>query len=157
MSTTLPYMSFSDKMKGGGKADNTAKIRRFFVFSTFGEIADVAYQLQDEGEEVVLYVSDNDYKSIGNNMIEKADNWHEYVGKNYVWVVDGCEHANLQDWLRERGEWVVGTNEALSAYENDRQLGQSLFKAAGFNQPESHNFKGSTAFDDAIAFIKANT
>lgn len=157
MSTTLPYMSFSDKMKRGEKPDNTAKVRRFLVYSEFGEIADVAYRLKDEGEEVVLFIQDNDYKSIGRNMVEKIDNWFPCMGRDYIWVIDSCSTAELQDWLRDRGEWVVGTNEALSAYENDRQLGQSLFKAAGFNQPESHNFKGSTAFDDAIAFINANT
>lgn len=147
-------MSFADRMKKKESEDKKEKKdRRFFVFSTFGEIADVAYQLQDEGEEVVLYVPDDEYKTIGNNMIEKADNWHEYVGKQYIWVIDGCENANLQDWLRSRGEWVVGTNEALSEYENDRQLGQELFEKAGFNQPESHEFND---FDEAIAFVQKN-
>lgn len=144
-------MSFADHMKKVDKPSR--KERKFFVFSTFGEIADVAYQLQEEGEQVVLFVSDNDYKSIGENMVEKADNWHEYVGKEYIWVIDGCENANLQDWLRKRGEWVVGTNEALSAYENDRQLGQELFKKAGFAQPESHNF---TDIEEALTFVKEN-
>jgi hypothetical protein len=144
--------NFENQMK---KVDNekVKKDRKFFVFSTFGETADLAYQLQEEGEDVVLYVPNPDYKSIGDGMIEKAENWHEYLGKDYIWVIDGCENAELQDWLRKRGEAVVGTNEALSEYENDRQLGQELFKKAGFKQPFSTNFNGKTAFDDAIQFL----
>ena len=145
--------TFEDKMK---KVDNekVKKDRKFFVFSTYGEIADVAYQLQQEGEDVVLYVPNPDYKSIGDGIVEKAENWHEYLGKDYIWCIDGCENAKLQDWLRKRGEAVVGTNEALSEYENDRQLGQELFKKAGFKQPESHNF---TDFDEAISFVQEHS
>lgn len=127
--------------------------RKFFVFSTFGELHDVAIRLQEEGDEVVLFVPDHDYKSIGDGIVPKADNWHEYLGKGYIWVIDGCENAKLQDWLRAHGEWVVGTNEQMSELEEDRQKGQKWFKEAGFNQPESHNFN---AFDEAMDFVQEN-
>lgn len=127
--------------------------RKFFVFSSYGELLDLAIQLQQEGEQVVLYVPNPDYKAIGDGIVEKATNWHEYLGKEYIFVIDGCENAGLQDWLRKKGEWVVGTNEPMSEYENNRQLGQELFKKAGFHQSESHNF---TDFDDAIEFIQDN-
>lgn len=124
---------------------------KFFVFSTFGELLDVAIALKDEGKEVVLYVPDPDYKKIGEGIVEKAENWHEYVGRGYVWVVDGCENAKLQDWLRAQGESVVGTNEAVSEYENDRQKGQEWFKELGFPQTDSWNF---TDFDEALEHVK---
>ena len=94
---------------------------------------------------------------IGEGIIEKEKNWLQCIGKGYVWVMDGCENAEMQDWLREQGEWVVGTNKAMSDMENDRKKGQDLFKKAGFNQPTSITFEGESAFDEAIDFIKEHT
>lgn len=125
--------------------------RKFFVFSTYGELLDIAIHLKDSKEQIILYVSDGDHKKIGEGIVEKAENWHEYVGKDYIWVMDGCENAKLQDWLRAQGEAVVGTNEALSEYEEDRQKGQEWFKELGFKQPESWNF---TDFDNAIEHVE---
>ena len=68
-------------------------------------------------------------------------------------IIDGCSHGALQDWLRAHGEFVFGGTEAGDKLENDRQLGQKLFKSAGFYQPESKNFKD---FDSALEFIMAN-
>lgn len=130
---------------------NKKSKRKFFVHSTYGELLDIAIQLQNDKEEVIFYVSDPDYKKIGEGIVPKAENWHEYVGKGYIFIVDGCENAKLQDWLREQGESVVGTNVAMSEYEEDRQKGQEWFKDLGFAQPESWNFKD---FDDAIEHVQ---
>lgn len=127
--------------------------RKFFVMSSFGELLDVAITLQEQGEEVILYVPESSYKSIGDGIVPKADSWHEYLSKGYIWLVDGCENAKLQDWLREKGEAVVGTNEVMTAYEEDRQKGQDLFTKMGFKQPDSENF---TDFDEATDFIEEN-
>lgn len=145
--------SFSESLSKNKEQVPTKSKRKFFVLSTYGELLDIAMQLKYEGEEVLLYVPDKEYKSIGDGIVEKAENWHEYTGKDYIFVVDGCENAKLQDWLRENGEVVVGTNEVMTEYEEDRQKGQELFKKAGFKQPDSENF---TDFDDAIDFIEEN-
>lgn len=126
---------------------------KFLFISAFGEILDIAIRVKDEGHKVLFHVTEQDYKKIGDGIVKKSDNWHDYVGKGWIFVVDGCEHARLQDWLRERGESVVGTNESMSEYENDRQKGQKLFKDAGFKQPESKNF---TNIEDCIDFIQEN-
>lgn len=127
----------------------------FLVISVYGEILDIALHLQNiEKQKVVLCITDSEYKKIGEGMIEKTDDWHEYIGKDWTWIIDCCELASLQDWLRDQGEKVVGTNKIMSEYEDNRQKGQELFKEAGFNQPESHNF---TDIDEAIAFVEENS
>lgn len=126
---------------------------KFFVFSTYGELLDLAMHLSEK-YETLFYVQNDNCKDIGNGIVKKADNWHDYLGQEYIWIIDGTENSKLQDWLRKKGEWVVGSNETMSEYEDDRQLGQELFKKAGFNQSESSNF---TDFDDAIDFIKENS
>lgn len=135
-------------------AEKLPKILKFIVISTYGELLDVAIQLEKvEGYDTYFCVLDHDYEKIGDGIVTKEKDWFRCIGKGYIWVIDGCEHADMQDWLREQGEYVVGTNKALSEMEDNRQKGQAWFKKAGFKQPESVNFQGKTAFDDAMKFI----
>lgn len=143
----------NEKSIGIKKFFKTKETRRFFVMSSYGELLDIAIQLQKEGEEVVFYTPEHDFKKIGEGIVPKAENWHEYLSKGYIFVIDGCENAKLQDWLRENGELVVGTNEAMTELEENRQAGQKWFKEIGFKQPDSKNFKD---FDSAIEFISEN-
>ncbi len=125
-----------------------------FFISSFGEILDLAIHLKEvEKKEVLMYIPNGEYSKIGDGIIEKADNWHDYLGQGYIFVIDGCELAGLQDWLRDQGEWVVGTNKIMAEYEDNRQKGQELFKKAGFKQPESQNFK---SIEEAKAHVEAN-
>jgi phosphoribosylamine-glycine ligase len=128
---------------------------KFYIQSEFAELLDLAIHLQDiEKHEVVFAVPNYEYSKIGEGIIENRDTkWWNYLGQGYIFVFDGCAFGNLQDYLREKGELVFGGSEQGDKLENDRQLGQKLFKAAGFYQPESHNFK---SIDDAIKFIHKN-
>lgn len=127
---------------------------KFFIMSSYGELLDIAIHLQDvEGKKVVMYITESEYKKIGDGIVEKAENWHDYLGQGWIFVIDGCEYAHLQDWLREQGENVVGTNKEMSELENNRQDGQEWFKSMGFKQPNSENF---TDIDDALGHVKEN-
>lgn len=128
---------------------------KFLIFSEFGELLDLAMHLKEvENQEVVMHIPHSDYSKIGDGIIEKEANWWNCLGKGYIWVFDGCAHGNLQEWLRSKGELVFGGSEQGDKLENDRQLGQQWFKAAGFKQPESKNFK---SIDDAVRFVRKNT
>jgi phosphoribosylamine-glycine ligase len=127
---------------------------KILIFSEFGELLDLAMHLKEiEKHEVLMHIPESEYKKIGDGIIEKTDKWWELMGQNYLWVFDGCNFGNLQDWLREKGELVFGGSEDGDKLENDRQLGQKLFKAAGFYQPESKNFKD---ISEALDFVKSN-
>ncbi len=114
----------------------------FVIVSEYAEILDLAMHLKDAK-----------YKKIGDGLVEKTDDWHEYMDQGCIFVFDGCSKGRLQDWLRAKGEYVFGGSEKGDELENDRQKGQALFKKAGFFQPPSKNF---TDLDAAIAFVKAN-
>ncbi len=126
---------------------------KFLLFSEFGELLDLAVALQNEGHEVKLHIPNHEYAKIGDGIVKKEKEWWTCVGEGYIWCFDGCTFGGLQDWLRGRGESVFGGSDKGDKLENDRQLGQALFKAAGFKQPESKNFKD---IDEAIAFVKEN-
>lgn len=128
--------------------------RKFIIYSTYGEILDLAIHLERiEGHNVCMYIADESYKRIGDGLVTKIEEWWEKIGEGYTWVFDGCETAKLQDWLRSKGEAVFGTSEEAARWENDRQAGQGLFVRMGFDQPESHNF---TDIDEAVSFVKEN-
>src|SRR5260221_4570089 len=114
--------------------------KKFYIYSTYGELLDVALYLQNvENCEVVFAVPDHSCEKIGDGLVKKDNNWFNYVSKGYIWVVDGCENGELQDYLRTHNEAVFGNGGKLSEeLENDRRKGQDLLKKAGFNQPESH-------------------
>ena len=126
---------------------------KFLVISEYAELLDLALALKDEGHEVVLHIPNKEYSKIGDGLIDKTDDSFVYLGKGYVWVFDGCSRGKRQDWLRSKGELVFGGSEAGDKLENDRQLGQKLFKAAGFYQPVSKNFKD---IESAIEFVQNN-
>lgn len=127
--------------------------RKFYIISSYAEILDIAMQLQYEGSEVVMSIPNHDYKTIGDGIVQKDDKWWNYIDGSWIFVVDGCEHGALQDYLRGKGVPVFGGSEAGDNLENNRQLGQKWFKSAGFYQPESANFKDISA---AIKFVQAH-
>jgi len=124
---------------------------KFLIFTEHGEIADLAaYLLHVEGHDVLLHIENDTCKQIAEGIVPHLKEWWRAIGEGYVWVFDSCCFGNLQDWLREQGEAVVGGCEAADELENDRQLGQDWFKEAGFDQSFSRNFK---QIDDALAFV----
>jgi len=146
----IKYKILSKKNILKPKNDLKAK-HTFIIYSTYGEIFDLAERLQNEGNEVLMYIPDENYKRIGDGIVDKTSEWYRCIGKGYVWVFDGCENGDLQDWLRSKGEIVFGGNKIADDLENERQLNQKWFKEAGFYQPFSTNFK---SIDDAISFIE---
>ena len=127
---------------------------KFLVYSEFGEIADLAMCLQNEGHEVVFFVENHDYRSIADGILKHITDWYRYIGKGWIWVFDSCSFGDLQDWLREKGEFVFGGCAEGDKLENDRQAGQDWFAEAGFREVDSENFKD---FESASEFIKGKT
>lgn len=136
------------------KKDKKTSKMTFIVHSTYGEIVDLAERLKDEGHEVLVHIPDNGYKKIGDGIVEKTSEWYRCIGEGYIWVFDGCEHGDLQDWLRSKGEMVFGGNKIADELENERQLNQKWFKEAGFDQPFSKNFQ---SIDEALAFVEEHS
>lgn len=128
---------------------------KFIIFSEFGELLDLAMHLKFvEKHEVLMHIPVDDYKKIGDGIIEKINNTvYDYIGRDYIWVIDGCAHGRFQDYLREKGEAVFGGSEIGDKLENERQINQKWFKDAGFKQPYSQNFK---SIDEAIKFVEKN-
>lgn len=127
---------------------------KFLFFSEHGEISDLAsYLLHVEGHDVVIHIPSHEQKRIAEGIVPHVEDWYRFIGTGHIWVFDGCTHGDLQDWLREMGEYVVGGSAMGDELENDRQAGQKWFKQAGFDQPWSQNF---TDLDEVLAFVEEN-
>lgn len=129
--------------------------RKYLIVTEAGEILDLALRLRSEGNEVLFHVTNKEYDKIGEGIIEKTDDSWIHMGQGWTYVFDGCSRGKRQDFLRSRGELVFGGTEKTDKLENERALGQQLFKAAGFYQPVSRIFKGDHAFDEGIKFVKS--
>jgi len=128
---------------------------KFLIFTEHGEIADLAaYLLHVEGHDVLMHIHNHSCEQIADGIVPKLKEWWRAVGKDYVWVFDSCSFGDLQDWLQESGEAVVGGSKAADELENDRQLGQEWFREAGFDQPFSKNFKD---IDAVLEFVREHS
>lgn len=126
---------------------------KFFFYSEYGEICDLALAVQNQGCEVLAHISSHKEKRIYDGILTKEEEWYRCIGENYIWVFDGCANGDMQDWLREKGELVVGGSKEGDKLENERQLNQYWFTLLGFDQPYSQNF---CDLDQAIDFVSEN-
>ena len=126
---------------------------KFFFITEFGEICDLASYLEFRGNEVRVMISDVGFEKIGDGFLTKEKEWYRYLGQDYIWIFDGCSNGDMQDWLRENGEVVIGGTKESDELENNRQMNQEWFRELGFNQPFSQNF---TDIDEAIQFVTDN-
>jgi phosphoribosylamine--glycine ligase len=126
------------------------------LFVSFdGLIADIAWQVVREGHEARFWIKDPEEKEIADGFVPKTDDWRCEVDWAEVVVFDDV--LGMGAWaheLRQAGKKVVGGSPYTDRLEDDRAFGQQELKAAGVTIIPQQDF---TAFDDAIAFVKANS
>lgn len=128
--------------------------KRFLFVSWDGLIGDIAWQTVKEGHEVKYYIQNADEKEIADGFVPKTDDWRREIDWADVVVFDDVlGMGSLADELRRAGKPVVGGTPYTDRLEDDRAFGQQELRSAGVSIIPQENF---TAFDDAIAFVKAN-
>jgi phosphoribosylamine--glycine ligase len=128
--------------------------KKFLFVSLDALIADIAWQVLKEGNDVRLFTESAGEKEIGDGFVPKTDDWERDVAWADVIVFDDVlgQGARAQR-LRAAGKLVVGGTPYTDRLEDDRAFGQQELKAAGVTIIPQDNF---TSFDDAIAFVRAN-
>jgi phosphoribosylamine--glycine ligase len=118
--------------------------------------ADLAFRLQEEGNEVRFFVDDRYQKSNYKNILNKVKDWRnelKWVGKEGLIVFDSVGYGKEQDKLRKQGYSVIGGSEAGDKLEHDRQYCKKVFASCGIPVIPSKNF---TSIDESIEYIKKN-
>ncbi len=128
--------------------------KKFLFVSLDALIADIAWQVAKEGNDVRLFTESAGEKEIADGFVPKTDDWERDVPWADVVIFDDVlgQGAKARR-LREAGKLVVGGTPYTDRLEDDRAFGQQELKAAGVTIIPQDNF---TSFDDAIAFVRAN-
>ena len=139
---------------GNGHQQSLPKFSKKFLFVSFESLSgDLAWQLQKEGNEVKVYIKDEDDKEVYDGFLKKVTSWEEHVEWADVIIFDDVGFGKKADSLRNAGKLVIGGSEYTDKLEEDRQFGQEEMKNAGMIVLPHWNF---TDFDSAISFIESN-
>ncbi len=130
-----------------------------FLFVTDEALSvDLAWKIKQEGNEVKMYIGQEDDQDIGDGFVDKVDDWKANVDWADVVVFDDViagedGFGKMADELRAKGKLVVGGSEYTDRLEIDREFGQQEMKDAGMLVLAHWDFDN---FGDAIEFLKAN-
>ncbi|MGH7673923.1 MAG: phosphoribosylglycinamide synthetase C domain-containing protein [Gemmatimonadales bacterium] len=128
--------------------------KKFLFVSLDALIADIAWQVAKDGNDVRLYTQSAGEREIGDGFVPKTDDWERDAAWADVVVFDDVLGQGAQaQRLRQAGKLVVGGTPYTDRLEDDRAFGQQELKAVGVTIIPQDNF---TSFDDAIAFVRAN-
>jgi phosphoribosylamine--glycine ligase len=127
--------------------------KHFLFVSRWGEILDIAYATQNEGNEVKLYTEDKSAKEIGNGFVKKVKDWKKHIDWADVIIFDYTGYGAICSELRAKGKLVFGGNEYTDRLELDRNFGQNELKKHKIKILPSKEF---TTFQEAIDYVQKN-
>ncbi len=117
---------------------------------------DLARILQNEGNEVKLYIDDKKRRTNFQNIVPTITNWKRelnWVGKDGLIVFDDVGYGQIQEDLRKKGYTVFGGNILGDKLELDRDFGQKVFAEHGLRTAPLKDFDN---IRDAIIYVEEN-
>jgi phosphoribosylamine---glycine ligase len=127
---------------------------KFLFVSYDGLIADIAWEVVKEEQDVRFWIKDPDEREIADGFVPKSQDWKKDVEWADVVVFDDVlGMGEMAQEVRKAGKLVVGGSPYTDRLEDDRAFGQQELKAAGVTIIPQENF---TSFDDALEYVKAN-
>ena len=112
-------------------------------------------RLQDEGNEVLVYLPDQSVKHVGDGIVPKAFSWTAFVAwckqEPSIVLFDSSRLGEKADALRKMGVPVIGGGKFCDRLEEDRAFGESIAQRIGCKIPEHKEF---SSIGQAIAFAK---
>lgn len=127
--------------------------KKFLFISRWGEILDIAYASQNEGNDVKLYIEEKSCREIGTGFVKKTKDWKKHVDWADVIIFDYTGYGKECAELRAAGKIVLGGSEYTDLLELDRNFGQNELKK---HKIKTLPFKEFSSFKDAIEYVQAN-
>jgi phosphoribosylamine--glycine ligase len=129
---------------------------KFLIVSNHGDFAGGALRLQEEGNEVALFIKEDQAKDTLKGLVPQVGSIPEGLRRGPdVIVADMVRLGNLCDRLRKTGHTVIGGSAFQDKLELDRMFGMDLAKRQGIKVPEYTKF-GRLQWKEAAAFAKKN-
>ncbi len=129
--------------------------RNFLFVSLDGLVGDIAWRVQEQGNNVRYAITQDMYsQDVADGFVPKVDDWEAHIGWSDVVVFDDGfglgEHAER---LRGDGIPAVGGTRFTDRLEEDRGFGHETMAELGLNVIDSVVFD---SFDDGIRYVREN-
>ncbi|MBK8807306.1 MAG: phosphoribosylamine--glycine ligase [Bacteroidales bacterium] len=134
------------------KGEKSTKNKFLFV-SKWGEILDIANAVQQEGNEVRLYIKSKPSKEIGFGFVKKVSKWEDHTDWADIIIFDYSGYGAVATELRNSGKLVFGGTEYTDKLEIDRNFGQDEMKRHKVKILPYQDFDN---FKDAIEYVEKN-
>lgn len=125
----------------------------FLFISKWGEILDLAYAVQKEGNMIKMYIDNPPCREIGYGFVPKVRKWEKHVAWADIIVFDYVGYGKIATELKQQGKLVIGGTEYTDRLEMDRNFGQEEMKELKVKILDYCEFATT---DEAIQFVKKN-
>ena len=127
----------------------------FLFVSLDGLIGDIAWRVQEEGNEVKYAITEDEFsQDVADGIVPKVDDWEAEIGwADIVVFDDGFGLGTHAERLRADGVPVVGGTRLTDRLEEDRGFGHDAMDERGLNVIESVIFDDLT---DGIEYVRDN-
>lgn len=133
----------------------SANKRKFLILSNYGWCWNMGLWLREEGHEAVVCILDENYKEVGDGLVDKVDDYSEVLkgddSKEWIIVADNVGMGRILDDLRSQGWKVWGGSKWADKLEKDREYARSVFEAAGLRTPTTVTVH---SIDEAERYIR---
>lgn len=110
-------------------------------------------EMTEEGHDVKFWTKNKDEAKAGDGFVEKSKDYKEDVAWADLVICDDTGFGKINDVIRSSGTPVIGGTELSDALEEDRGIGQRIFKKLGMQTLESKEFK---KISDAVVYVTQN-
>ncbi len=133
--------------------NNIPEKLKFLFVSKWGDMLDIAYAIQEEGNAVKMYIDYKPCKEIGDGFVPKARQWEKHINWADVIVFDYTGYGKIAEELRAAGKLVIGGTAYTDNLELDRSFGQAELKR---HKIKILKYKEFTTFHEAIAYVQSS-
>lgn len=126
---------------------------KILFLSWWGAALPLSMHCEDYGHETRFFIDDKESKEVGDGFVEKVSDYESHISWADLVITDSTHLGKVNDSIRKKGIPVIGGSVMTDALEEDRGIGQRLFKSVGMHILESKDFK---TFDEAIFYVEEN-
>lgn len=112
---------------------------KFFMCSNSGDGAGILHRIQQEGNQVELYIQDPNYSNAWDGILPKASKIAPPPGA--IVIFDGSGMGQIADKLKKAKFAVVGGSVWADKMERDRVFGLDAMKSCGIRVPDTYEGK----------------
>src|SRR3989338_2647509 len=139
--------------KNNHNGNGNKKPKKFLFVSWESLSGALAWQIQNEGNLVKIFIKRPEDADVYDGFLEKIDDWKKYIEWANVIIFDDVGFGTQADALRKAGKLVIGGSAYTDRLEEDREFGQAEMDRLGMLTLPHWDFDN---YHDAIAFLKNN-